>query len=252
MGSVLVVDDEADLRYLAQMALEADGHQVMTASNGADALAAVEVEVPDVMLLDVMMPEVDGWTVLEQLKAHFDERVAAVPVIMFTSLGTNLDQARGGIGGAVRYLVKPVDIDELLSTVRDVITGPPEAEQRRRAQTDALATVARLERGEEREAASVAAPAPRLSRLERLRRRSSHEDDADAPLVATGLTETQRNVVGAVLATDSVSSAAGELGVSRANVYASLRRTARTVGVDSVPDLLTMLRAGTLVIADDE
>lgn len=250
MASVLVVDDEPDIRYLVQMALEADGHQVMTAANGIDALAAVEVEVPDVMLLDVMMPDLDGWSVLEQLKAHFDERIASVPVIMFTSLGTHLDQARGGIGGAVRYLVKPVDIDDLLGNVREVLNGPPESEQRRRAQTEALAVVARIEKGGDTLAAPID-PGPRLSRLERLRRPGSH-DDGDEPIVAHGLTETQRAVLRTVLDADSVSNAAATLGVSRANVYASLRRTARSVGVGSVPDLLALLRSGSLVIADDE
>ena len=63
MASVLVVDDEPDIRYLTQVNLELDGHRVMTAANGEEALAAVQVEVPDVVLLDVMMPGVDGWAV---------------------------------------------------------------------------------------------------------------------------------------------------------------------------------------------
>lgn len=251
MALILVVDDEPDIRYLEQVALESDGHLVMTASDGDDALAAIEVEVPDVVLLDVMMPEVDGWTLLERLKSHFDERIATVRVIMVTSLGADMEMARGGISGAVQYLVKPVDVDDLLATVREVLAGDPEPEQRRRAQTGALTAIARIEKGLDPDAVD-GQPRPRLAGLERTRTTEPSSAGTLDQVVATGLTRTQGEVLRAVADNDSVVAAAAELGVSRANVYASLRRSARTLGVESGPAVLSMLRAGTLVVVDHD
>ena len=81
MATILVVDDEPDIRALVQLNLELDGHEVITASNGAEALELVADQVPDVMLLDLMMPEVDGWTVLETIKAAGDLDVNRIPVL---------------------------------------------------------------------------------------------------------------------------------------------------------------------------
>ncbi len=251
MASILVVDDEADIRYLEQVALESDGHHVITAADGDDALAAIEVEVPDVVLLDVMMPEVDGWTVLEQLKSHLDDRISTVRVIMVTSLGADMEKARGGVTGAVEYLVKPVDIDDLLATVRRVLDGDAEPVQRRRAQEGALTAIARIEKGLDPDGVDDA-PRPRLTRLERLRTPDGEATDEVVLRVPAGeLTETQTQILRTVADTDSVVNAAATLGVSRANVYASLRRSARTLGIESVPEVLEMLRAGTIVVEDD-
>src|SRR5436190_12291712 len=129
MASILVVEDGPDIRYLTQVNLELDGHRVRTAANGAEALAAVQVEIPDLILLDVMMPEVDGWAVLERLKAHLNEDVKRIPVLMVTALGSDDDQIKGGIEGAVRYLVKPVSADRLREAVRNAIDGAPEPVQ---------------------------------------------------------------------------------------------------------------------------
>jgi DNA-binding response OmpR family regulator len=247
VASVLVVDDEPDIRYLTQVNLELDGHRVMTAANGEEALAAVQVEIPDVVLLDVMMPGVDGWAVLEQLKTHLDRRVASVKVLMMTALGADDDRLRGGIEGAVRYLVKPVTPDELRDAVTSVLAGGPEREQRLRVQTGALAELARKEKG-----ASVAdeGPRPRLSRLEHARVRDDAPVDDGVRRVGAELTDKQVNLLRSLLAAPSVSAAATELGVSRSNVYASLRRIARKLGHDDVPDLLHRLRSGRLVVDD--
>ena len=248
VATVLVVDDEPDIRYLNQVILELDGHRVMTAANGRDALAAVQLEVPDVILLDVMMPEVDGWAVLEQLKAHLDEDIAAVRVLMMTALGADTDRIRGGIEGAVRYLVKPVDADELRAVVQEVLADGPERSQRLRAQTGALAELSRMETGSSR--SDPTSPRPRLSRLEHPRSRTE-EVDRDAPvLVGVDLTDKQRELLRALAGTPSVSEAASQLGVSRSNVYASLRRVARRLDIDSVPDLLRRLRTGAIDVTD--
>lgn len=249
MASVLVVDDEPDIRYLTQLQLELDGHRVMTAANGAEALAAVQVEVPDLILLDVMMPEVDGWGVLEQLKAHLDDRISSVKVLMMTALADDDHRLRGGIEGAVRYLVKPVTADQLRTVVGDVLDGGSERDQRRQAQTGALQELARIQRGGVDPGTAVPA-GPRLSRLEHARpREESHEADP-ASHVGGDLTDKQRSLLRALAASSSVSSAAADLGVSRSNVYASLRRIIRKTGHGSVPDLLRRLRAGQVVVDD--
>lgn len=254
MASVLVVDDEPDLRYLAQVNLELDGHRVMTAANGAEALAAVQVEVPDVVLLDVMMPEVDGWTVLQQLKSHLDDEISSVRVLMMTALGADDDRLRGGVEGAVRYLVKPVMPDDLRIAVREVLAGASERDQRLSAQTGALVELARRERsgGVTGDPAAENGPRPRLSRLERPRTRESVEAvDPDAIVVDAELTSKQRQLLEVLSSTPSVSEAANALGVSRSNVYASLRRIARKLDLSSVPELLRSLRAGDLRIVDE-
>jgi DNA-binding response OmpR family regulator len=245
VASVLVVDDEPDIRYLTQVNLELDGHRVMTAANGAEALAAVQVEVPDLVLLDVMMPGVDGWSVLEQLKTHLDDRVKSVKVLMMTALGADDDRLRGGIEGAVRYLVKPVTPEELREAVQEVLAGGPERELRRQAQTGALLELARKEKGT---GSDHDDRGPRLSRLEHARSRDDGPADSDVVHIGADLTEKQRTLLRSLQASTSVSAAAGELGVSRSNVYASLRRIARKLGDDSVPDLLRRLRSGKLVV----
>lgn len=250
MASVLVVDDEPDLRYLAQINLEMDGHRVMTAANGVEALAAVQVEVPDVVLLDVMMPEVDGWAVLQQLKSHLDDQISSVRVLMMTALGADDDRLRGGVEGAVRYLVKPVMPEDLRIAVREVLAGASERDQRLSAQTGALVELARRQGGSS--IVDDTGRRPRLSRLERPRTREQPEPVAgDASAVGADLTTKQRQLLEVLASTPSVSDAAAQLGVSRSNIYASLRRIARKLEVSSVPDLLRSLRAGELRIVDE-
>ena len=251
MATVLVVDDEPDIRYLTQMALEAEGHLVTTAANGADALAAVEVEVPDVILLDVMMPEVDGWAVLDQLKAHLDERISTVRVVMVTALSEDIEKVKGGVGGAIRYLVKPVPLDDLVAAVADVLDDDPEPVQRLRAQVQALTAVARIEKGDDADLFDTDEERrPRLSRLERPRVAPSSGESDERVVVGDELTPTQRTVLRTLCEIDSVSNAAASLGVSRASVYASLRRSARALGIETVPELLALLRSDRLVVAE--
>ena len=249
MASVLVVDDEPDIRYLTQLQLELDGHRVMTAADGTEALAAVQVEVPDLVLLDVMMPGVDGWGVLEQLKAHLDDRVSSVKVLMMTALADDDHRLRGGIEGAVRYLVKPVSAEQLRTAVDDVLGGGTERDQRRKAQTGALQELARIQRGGT-DAAPGGPSGPRLSRLEHARPREEAPEADAANHVGGDLTDKQRGLLRTLSAAPSVSAAAIDLGVSRSNVYASLRRIIRKTGHESVPELLRRLRAGQVVVDD--
>lgn len=244
MAKVLVVDDEPDIRELLRINLELDGHEVVTAVDGPDGLKVLREELPDVVLLDVMMPGLSGWEVLSQIKADPDAGLSLTPVIMLTALSDDMDQIRGGIEGAIRYVTKPFDLSTLRLEVRGAVEGDPEPVKRRRAQNSALEKLARVEAGGDTKH-STTAPRPRLTRLERA------PDEAPLPpkkaKVATGITtlsEKQRELLSVVAGTDTVRAAAEELQVSRSNVYASLRRIARKLGVRSVPELVLLARSG--------
>src|SRR5688572_25629868 len=147
MATILVVDDEPDIRQLVQLNLELDGHRVITAANGNEALAAIAVEVPDIMLLDLQMPERDGWSVLQSIKDAGDLDVNRIPVLMLTAYDTADNRVRGGIEGALRYLTKPFSPTALREEIRAALDGDPEPVQRRRAQQAALEQLARIEKG---------------------------------------------------------------------------------------------------------
>ena len=148
MATILVVDDEPDIRTLVQLNLELDGHRVVTAANGAEALELIADEVPDLMLLDLMMPEVDGWTVLETIKAASDLDVNRIPVVMLTANDAADARLRGGIEGAIKYLTKPFSPTVLREEINGALAGDPEPLQRRRSQQAALEQLARIEKGD--------------------------------------------------------------------------------------------------------
>ncbi|MCU1374467.1 MAG: phoP [Actinomycetia bacterium] len=244
MATILVVDDEPDIRALVQLNLELDGHRVITAANGAEALELIADEVPDVMLLDLMMPEVDGWTVLETIKAASDLDVNRIPVLMLTANDAADARVRGGIEGAIRFMTKPFSPGTLRDEVRAALEGDPEPTKRRRAQQAALEQLARIEKGTDVHDVSVR---PHLTRLEH---RPAPATEPKQVLAAREklptLTDKQRELLERLAAATSVSDAATDLGVSRSNVYASLRRISRKLGVPSVPELLGLVRDRTL------
>ena len=102
VGRILVVDDEPDIRELVRLNLEIEGHDPVLVPDGQSALDALEQGGIDLVLLDVMMPGIDGWEVLRRVKGHSDPTVSEVPVIMLTARADELDQVKGGIEGAVR------------------------------------------------------------------------------------------------------------------------------------------------------
>jgi DNA-binding NarL/FixJ family response regulator len=253
MATILVVDDEPDIRFYAQVNLELDGHEVIVAADGEEALRLVADRRPDVILLDVMMPHVDGWTVLEQLKASLDQSIKTIPVLLLTALGTDSDKVRGGIEGAVHYLTKPVSPDEMREAIEAALAGD-EPQQRRKAQQGALEKLARIEKGGS--AAVPEGPRPRLTRYERTK---PIKESAGAPAkrwsdedALSELTSKQRELLDTLRSSSSVTEAAEQLGVSRSNVYASLRRIGRKLGISSVSDLLRQLRAGNLPHASEQ
>jgi CheY-like chemotaxis protein len=113
------VDDERAIRAICRVNLEVDGLAVAEATNGTEALEAVKRTHPSVVLLDVMMPGVDGWSVAEQLAA--DDETREIPVVFLSARAADEDQARAQELGAVGYVVKPFDPLELAGTVRKVL-----------------------------------------------------------------------------------------------------------------------------------
>ncbi len=117
-AKVLLVDDEPIIRNIMEAALSEEGYRVATAANGALALAQVEASRPDVILLDIVMPELSGFQVTEKLKA--DPATAGIPIILVTGLGSIEDRVRGLEAGADDFLSKPFNLDELLVRVRSL------------------------------------------------------------------------------------------------------------------------------------
>ncbi|RLC81896.1 MAG: hypothetical protein DRI81_01230, partial [Chloroflexi bacterium] len=115
-STVLVVDDNLALRQALEDLLAAEGYDVACASNGVEALAKATQLTPDLILLDVIMPDMDGFTVCQRLRA--DPLLADVPVIMITALADRDSRLRGFEAGADDYVSKPIDTPELLARVR--------------------------------------------------------------------------------------------------------------------------------------
>jgi DNA-binding response OmpR family regulator len=135
-AEVLVVEDEEDVRRLVRVLLERAGHSVNEAANGVEALRILQSSTPDLVVLDVTMPELDGWQTLERIRD-----LSEVPVLMLTARAGELDKVRGLKGGADDYVTKPFGRQELLARVEALLrrtSGPPEV---RPAYGDAVVTV---------------------------------------------------------------------------------------------------------------
>ncbi len=127
---VLVVDDEPDVLLLCRVNLEVEGYDVATAPDGEAGLEACRELKPDVVLLDVMMPKMDGWQVLEAIKE--DDDLAHIPVVMLTAKVQEQDQIRGWSTGAADYITKPFSPLALSQVLENVLSNDPEEEERRR------------------------------------------------------------------------------------------------------------------------
>ncbi len=116
---VLVIDDEAPIRLLCRVNLEAEGIEVLEAADGKSGLDLARAEHPDVVLLDVMMPGLDGWRVAEELLE--DDETRGIPIIFLTARAEFRDRARGLDIGGVDYVTKPFNPRELAPLVRDLL-----------------------------------------------------------------------------------------------------------------------------------
>jgi len=119
LARILVIDDEAPIRLLCRVNLEAAGMEVREAEDGIVGLAAARDDRPDAILLDVMMPGMDGWQVLEELLG--DAQTQDIPIVFLTARAEIRDQARGLELGGVDYVTKPFNPLELAPLVEDVL-----------------------------------------------------------------------------------------------------------------------------------
>jgi DNA-binding response OmpR family regulator len=119
MTRVLIIDDEAPIRLLCRVNLEAEGMEVSEAADGASGIESARREQPDVILLDVMMPRLDGWEVADALLR--DERTSEIPIIFLTARAEIRDRARGLDIGGVEYITKPFNPLELAPLIEALI-----------------------------------------------------------------------------------------------------------------------------------
>ena len=112
---ILIVEDEANIRELLRLYLEREGYTVLEAENGVEGIKKWKSDKPDMLLLDVMMPVMDGWKVCREIRAESD-----VPIIMLTAKGETADRVSGLEMGADDYIVKPLEMPEVIARVRAV------------------------------------------------------------------------------------------------------------------------------------
>jgi DNA-binding NarL/FixJ family response regulator len=112
---LLLVDDDPNLILLVKDYLEFRGYEVLTAENGREALEILEHQVPDMMICDVMMPEMDGYTLVEQIRQ--DPKISWIPVLFLSAKGQSQDRVKGLSTGADVYMVKPFEPEELVAQV---------------------------------------------------------------------------------------------------------------------------------------
>jgi DNA-binding response OmpR family regulator len=135
-ASVLVIDDEADIRGLLRELLERAGYEVAEGANGRDGLRALYATSPDLVLLDVSMPELDGWQTLERIRD-----VSDVPVLMLTARAAELEKVRGLKAGADDYVTKPFGRQELLARVEAHLRRVGERAEQPGTYADGLLTI---------------------------------------------------------------------------------------------------------------
>jgi DNA-binding response OmpR family regulator len=133
-GRVLVVDDEEGIRVLCRVNLELGGFEVLEAADGVEAVEKARAEHPDLVFLDLMMPRMDGWQVLQELKQ--DSTTAAIPVVVLTARTSEEDQIRGWGEGILEYLAKPFNPQRLVEWAEQALKPrSPATEEGRRERT---------------------------------------------------------------------------------------------------------------------
>jgi DNA-binding response OmpR family regulator len=132
MARILIADDDPDIRQLVIYALADEGHEVSIAKDGQEAIDHVAESPPDLLLLDIMMPEVDGYDVLRALEERGIRGLTKILVL--TAKGSERDWKLGYDLGADRYMTKPFDPEELLETVGEMLTSSAEELEAKREQ----------------------------------------------------------------------------------------------------------------------
>lgn len=118
---ILLVDDEQDMVYAVKMQLEANGFKVLTAQDGQEGLDKARKENPDLIILDLMLPRIDGYKVCRMLK--FDEKYKKIPVIIYTARAQEADEKLGYEVGADAYMTKPFDPKKLLARINELLNS---------------------------------------------------------------------------------------------------------------------------------
>jgi CheY-like chemotaxis protein len=119
MARVLVIDDEPDVRWLLRLSLERVGHEVLLAEDGLRGVAMAQKQHPDAIVLDLMMPVMDGYGVLHALEK--DQRTSRVPVVVLTAKAIPEEENRATSAGAVRFLTKPFDPNDLARELEELL-----------------------------------------------------------------------------------------------------------------------------------
>jgi DNA-binding response OmpR family regulator len=119
MKKVLIVDDEKDIVETLKFMLEAEGVNCITAYDGEEALNKVKTEKPDLVILDVMLPKMNGYKVCRLLK--FDKKYKNIPILMVTARSQEEDKAIGGETGADEYITKPFNIDDVVNMAKNYL-----------------------------------------------------------------------------------------------------------------------------------
>jgi CheY-like chemotaxis protein len=122
MARVLVIDDEPDVRWLIRMSLERSGHEVLVAEDGLRGIALAQKQRPDVIVLDLMMPVMDGYAVLAELAK--DPRTSDVPVVVLSARAIPDEANRATDAGARKFLEKPFDPDALTEELEALLPAP--------------------------------------------------------------------------------------------------------------------------------
>ena len=117
-----MIDDERAIGHVIRLLLEAQGHEVFVADDGSRGFALAQRQTPDVVILDVMMPVMDGFAVLEALRQ--DPRTAPLPIVMLSALTSEETEARCAELGAVAHVHKPFEADALLGALASALAGP--------------------------------------------------------------------------------------------------------------------------------
>jgi two-component system, OmpR family, alkaline phosphatase synthesis response regulator PhoP len=126
--SVLIVDDEPNILLSLQFLMKKSGYDVRTARDGEEALAEIERAAPDLVLLDVMMPKIDGFSICERIRANPEWK--DMRIIMLTARGRDAEREKGLALGADDYITKPFSTKDAIARVEAVLARPPKADGR--------------------------------------------------------------------------------------------------------------------------
>jgi DNA-binding response OmpR family regulator len=120
-GKILVVDDEVNITQILEFSIGAEGYEVITAANGEEAIDKARREQPDLIILDVMMPKIDGYEACRILKAN--PLTKSIPVVLLTAKGRDIDKRLGYEVGATDYIIKPFSPHKLVDRIHQLLVG---------------------------------------------------------------------------------------------------------------------------------